>query len=128
MDIVRPDPDDWLADWKPCIESVVAVARAQGKDVDFLTLDKGEDHYVFLYTDDTRAEMLKVICKFADIDDRELSLTWPDAGELTKKVRKAAVSGTKKTAVHLNVADDFLPPADTFLPPTEWEPGGDEEE
>jgi hypothetical protein len=51
-----------------------------------LVLVKGQERYVFLYDDASRAEVLRVFGRFAS--DLEFSFTWYDAAVLAKKVRQ----------------------------------------
>lgn len=59
---------------------------ANGKtDVNVLALVKGEERYVFLFDDHHKAEVLRVLGRFAS--NPELSFTWYDAAVLSQKVR-----------------------------------------
>lgn len=55
------------------------------QDLSIISLVKGDERYVFLYTDDRRAELLQVFGRFAS--NEELSLTWHDAAVLAQQVR-----------------------------------------
>lgn len=44
-----------------------------------------EEHYCFMYRDQDRAEVLRLLGRFAGNDD--LSFTWYDAAVLSQKVR-----------------------------------------
>ena len=55
------------------------------QDINVLALVKGEERYVFLYDDASRAETLRTLGKFAS--NPELSMTWYDAAVLSQKVR-----------------------------------------
>ena len=88
MDIVRPDPDERLADWQLLLEKALAVVRETGRDVNFLALPKGEEKYIFLYTNAMRAELIRTLHKYAEIDNQILSLTWYEAAVLSTKVRQ----------------------------------------
>jgi hypothetical protein len=59
---------------------------AMGNEINVLALVKGEERYVFLYTDEARAETLRTLGRFAS--NPELSFTWFDAAVLSQKVRK----------------------------------------
>jgi len=50
-----------------------------------LALIKGDERYVFLFSDDKKAEVLRVIGRFAC--NPELSFSWMDAAVLSQKVR-----------------------------------------
>ena len=56
------------------------------QDINVLALVKGEERYVFLYDDSSRAETLRTLGRFAS--NPELSMTWYDAAVLSQKVRK----------------------------------------
>ena len=55
-----------------------------------LALLKGRERYVFLYEDEQRAEVLKVLGRFASQPD--LRFTWYDAAVLSKRIRDNAAS------------------------------------
>lgn len=55
-------------------------------DINVLALVKGEERYVFLYDEDSRAEALRVLGRFAS--NPELSFTWYDAAVLSQKIRQ----------------------------------------
>ena len=56
--------------------------------INVIALVKGGERYVWLYTDDQRAEALRSMGRFAARED--LSLTWYDAAVLSQKVRQEA--------------------------------------
>ncbi|MCA9269598.1 MAG: hypothetical protein KDA41_14050 [Planctomycetales bacterium] len=56
------------------------------QDINVLALVKGEERYVFLYDDASRAETLRVLGRFAS--NPELSMSWYDAAVLSQKVRQ----------------------------------------
>jgi len=51
-----------------------------------MALVKGDERYIFLFKDDSRAEALRIIGRFAA--NPELSLTWYDAAVLSRKIRQ----------------------------------------
>lgn len=55
------------------------------QDINVLALVKGEERYVFLYDDASRAEALRMLGRFASNPD--LSFTWYDAAVLSQKIR-----------------------------------------
>ncbi len=79
------------------------------QDINVLALIKGEERYIFLYNDENRREVLRVLGRFAS--NPELSLTWYDAAVLSQKVRRQAPKGPE------------LPPSriKAVLPPSEDE-------
>lgn len=58
--------------------------------INLLALVKGSERYVFLYDDANRAEVLRVIGRFATNPD--LAFTWYDAAVLCERVRRAEVA------------------------------------
>ena len=68
------------------------------QDINVLALVKGEERYVFLFDDAHKAEVLRVLGRFAS--NPELSFTWYDAAVLSQKVRqepaKTKLSGTHR--------------------------------
>ncbi len=58
------------------------------QDINVLALVKGEERYVFLYDDSSRAETLRVLGRFASNPD--LSFSWYDAAVLSQKIRQEA--------------------------------------
>jgi hypothetical protein len=57
-----------------------------GQDINVLALVKGQERYVFLYDDESRAETLRTLGRYASNPD--LSFTWYDAAVLSQKVRQ----------------------------------------
>ena len=57
--------------------------------VNLLCLVKGNERYVWRYTDEMRAECLRRIGVFAARED--LSLTWYDAAVLSQRIRQAGI-------------------------------------
>lgn len=77
-----------------------------------LALVKGEERYLFLYNDATKAEVLRTLGKFAS--NSELSFNWYDAAVLGQKVRV-----TKKEPVlnPVGLVNRFeLPPVSDLFP------------
>jgi hypothetical protein len=56
------------------------------QDINVLALVKGQERYVFLYDDASRAETLRTLGRFAS--NPELSFTWYDAAVLSQKIRQ----------------------------------------
>lgn len=56
------------------------------QDINVLALVKGNERYVFLYDDASRAETLRMLGRYAS--NPELSMTWYDAAVLSQKVRE----------------------------------------
>jgi len=55
------------------------------RDINVIALVKGGERYVFLYDDDSRAEALRTLGRYAANPD--LSFSWHDAAVLGQKVR-----------------------------------------
>jgi len=51
-----------------------------------VTLTKGNERYVFRYTDETNTELLRTLGRYAA--DPELSFSWYDAAVVSQKIRK----------------------------------------
>ena len=58
----------------------------ESEDVNVLALVKGDERYVFLFTDSNRAEALRQLGRFAR--NSELSFTWYDAAVLCDRIRE----------------------------------------
>jgi len=56
------------------------------KDINVLTLVKGNERYVFVYDDESWAEAFRVLGRFAS--NPELSFTWYDAAVMSQKIRQ----------------------------------------
>ncbi len=56
------------------------------RDINVLALVKGKERYVFLYDDESRAETLRTLGRFASNPD--LSFTWYDAAVLSQRIRQ----------------------------------------
>ena len=62
-----------------------------GRELNVLALVKGEERYVYVYDDDSRADLLAAF--EAQARDPRLSLTWFDAAVLTQKAHQQASAG-----------------------------------
>jgi len=60
--------------------------HAVNHDINVLALVKGEERYIFLYDDSSRAETLRTLGRYAS--NPELSFTWYDAAVLSQKIRQ----------------------------------------
>ena len=56
------------------------------QEINVLALVKGEERYVFLYSDSNRAKTLRLLGRYASNPD--LSFTWYDAAVLSQKIRE----------------------------------------
>jgi hypothetical protein len=71
------------------------------QEINVLALVKGAERYVFLFTDEHKAEVLRTLGRFAS--NPELSFTWYDAAVLSQRLRQeshvqAEVRGGEFTA------------------------------
>lgn len=57
------------------------------RELNVLTLVKGAERYAFVWRDDQRPELLRVLGRFAS--EPELSFTWYDAAVLSEQSRSA---------------------------------------
>jgi hypothetical protein len=71
------------------------------QDINVLALVKGEERYVFLYDDASRAETLRILGRFAS--NPELSFTWYDAAVLSQKIRQDCKSKKLVAAPRFNL-------------------------
>jgi hypothetical protein len=84
------------------------------KDIHVLALVKGEERYLFLYNDATKADVLRTLGRYAS--NPELSFNWYDAAVLGQKVRgtKSAPAPAQNPAI---VGGRFeLPPVSDLFP------------
>lgn len=59
-------------------------------DINVLALVKGNERYIFLYDDASRAEALRTLGRYAS--NPELSFSWYDAAVLSQKIRQSAAA------------------------------------
>jgi hypothetical protein len=59
-------------------------------DLNVLALVKGEERYIFLFDEESRAETLRTLGRYASNPD--LSFSWYDAAVLSQKIRETAVA------------------------------------
>lgn len=71
------------------------------QDVNVLALVKGEERYVFLFDDDSRAAALRVLGRYASNPD--LSFTWYDAAVLSQKIRQECTQPKEKRNSRFNL-------------------------
>lgn len=65
-------------------------------DLNVLALFKGEDRYIFVYDDASRAELITAIRHAAA--DPATKVSWFDAAVLTERARKQAVDADEQPA------------------------------
>ena len=71
------------------------------QDINVLALVKGSERYVFLYDDDSRAETLRILGRYAS--NPELSFTWSDAAVLSQKIRQESAKPAAAGAPRVNI-------------------------
>jgi hypothetical protein len=64
------------------------------QDINVLALVKGNERYIFLYDDASRADALRTLGRYAS--NPELSFTWYDAAVLSQKIRQATSAATAR--------------------------------
>lgn len=80
-------------------------------DINVLALVKGEERYLFLFNDKTRAETLRTLGRYASNPD--LNFTWYDAAVLSQKIRMTKKSSEEKA---VSASGRFqLPPVEDLL-------------
>lgn len=79
-------PEDFGDPWSHMPEPQPQPSPQGREDINVLALVKGCERYVFLYDDQSRAEALRVLGRFAS--NPELSFTWYDAAVLSQKIRQ----------------------------------------
>lgn len=68
-----------------------AVSRRRfevSEDINVLALVKGDERYIFLYSDSNRSQTLRLLGRYASNPD--LSFSWYDAAILSQKIRRQA--------------------------------------
>jgi len=63
------------------------------QDVNVLALVKGEERFIFLYTDSNKSETLRTLGRFAS--DPELNFTWYDAAVLSQQLRQRQATSSE---------------------------------
>lgn len=74
------------------------------QDINVLALVKGEERYVFLFDDSSRAATLRVLGRYAS--NPELSFTWYDAAVLSQKIRQESQQPKPARRFELPLAAD----------------------
>ncbi len=77
------------------------------QDINVLAMVKGNERYVFLFDDGSRAETLRVLGRYAS--NPELSFSWHDAAVLSQRIRQEAPVSKNRFDLPLPLdQDDFL--------------------
>ncbi len=74
------------------------------QDINVLALVKGEERYIFLFTDENRGEALRTLGRYAS--DPELTFTWYDAAVLSQKIRQSAPADKTSCTSRLPLSSD----------------------
>lgn len=74
------------------------------QDINVLALVKGEERYVFLFDDRSRAETLRVLGRYASNPD--LSFSWYDAAVLSQKIRQETQKASLNRRFQLPLTTD----------------------
>lgn len=56
------------------------------REINVLALVKGDERYVFVYSEETRSETMRTLGRYAS--NPELSFSWYDAAVLSQKMRR----------------------------------------
>ncbi|MCS7166139.1 MAG: hypothetical protein RMI91_12625 [Gemmatales bacterium] len=66
------------------------------REINILALHKGEEHYIFVYHEEARAEVVQVMREWAS--NPRLSFSWFDAAVLAQRVAKlSSTSGVRSS-------------------------------
>ncbi|MBL8890745.1 MAG: hypothetical protein JNL67_12270 [Planctomycetaceae bacterium] len=65
------------------------------RDVNVLALVKGEERFIFLYTDSNKSETLRTLGRFAS--DPEINFSWYDAAVLSQRLRQNQTTEVSRT-------------------------------
>ena len=76
------------------------------QDINVLAMVKGSERYVFLFDDESRAETLRLLGRYAS--NPELSFTWQDAAVLSQRIRQEAPVSDKRFDLPLPLDQDDL--------------------
>ena len=76
------------------------------QDINVLAMVKGEERYVFLFDDESRAETLRLLGRYAS--NPELSFSWQDAAILSQRIREEAPVSEKRFDLPLPLDQDDL--------------------
>ena len=76
------------------------------QDINVLAMVKGDERYVFLFDDESRAETLRLLGRYAS--NPELSFSWQDAAILSQRIRQEAPISEKRFDLPLPLDQDDL--------------------
>jgi len=69
-------------------------------DINVLALVKGAETYVFLYSDESRVELLRTLSRYAA--NPSLTFNWYDAAVLSQKIRQEAITSPRTSRIHIS--------------------------
>jgi hypothetical protein len=96
-------------------------------DINIVAIVKGDERYVFMFDDGSRAETLRTLGRFAP--NPELSFSWYDAAVLSQKIRQTACTAAACEPVSRRAAGSVPAPGTfpgTTLPGNADAPASDE--
>ena len=76
------------------------------QDINVLAMVKGNERYVFLFDDGSRAETLRVLGRYAS--NPELSFSWHDGAVLSQRIRQEAPVSKNRFDLPLPLDQDDL--------------------
>ncbi len=83
------------------------------QDVNVLALAKGQERYLFLFNDESRADALRTLGRYASNPD--LSFTWYDAAVLSQKIRTGSRPKAAPVTFSRNGVSSMIdPPVDLY--------------
>lgn len=85
-------------------------------DINIVAIVKGDERYVFMFDDESRAEALRTLGRYAS--NPELSFSWYDAAVLSQKIRKSGSGAAQPAASSAPSADHAAVLRRQLLPPT----------
>lgn len=84
---------------------------SEESDINVLALVKGEERYIFLYSDANRSQTLRLLGRYAS--DPDLSFSWYDAAVLSQKIRRqTGVDPLQSRMMQSPVSDEVDPRSD----------------
>ena len=72
-------------------------------EISVVAIVKADERYVFMFDDDSRAETLRMLGRYAS--NPELSFSWYDAAVLSQKIRKTATPQPDDAALNTPLLD-----------------------
>lgn len=94
---------EYISRLAPTKEKEWSVTSKDTKIISIVALVKGSERYVFVYDDESRAETLRTLGRYAS--NSELSFTWYDAALVSQRIRHKFYSKMLERRFELN--DEF---------------------